>query len=111
MVKKLMPIYEIIGLLRDFLAYNLAKYQYFFNETKLIQLILSNYIYYASFNQISLKIWILWPKNLKNITKSAVSLFALFAQTQTLILLLLQHFLIFLLEISKLASQLNLAAI
>ena len=44
--------------------------------------------------------------NLKNVTK-----LALFAQTQSLKLLLLQHFIIFLLEIFKLASQLNLAAI
>ena len=44
--------------------------------------------------------------NLKNVTKSV-----LFAQTQSLKLLLLQHFSIFLLEIFKLASQLNLAAI
>ena len=57
-----------------------------------------------------LKIWILWPKNLKNVTKSAESPFALFAQSQSLILLLL-HFSIFLVEILKLASQLNLAAI
>ena len=29
MAKKRMPIYGIIGIFRDFLAYNLAKYQYF----------------------------------------------------------------------------------
>ena len=37
--------------------------------------------------------------------------FALYAQSQSLILLLLLHFSIFLVEILKLASQLNLAAI
>ena len=45
------------------------------------------------------------------VTKSAVSPFALFAQYQSLILLLLLHFSIFLREILKLASRLNLAAI
>ena len=41
----------------------------------------------------------------------AVSPFALFAQSQSLKSLLILHFSIFLLEILKLASQLNLAAI
>ena len=48
-------------------------------------------------------------ENPKNFTKSAVSPFALFAQSQLLKLLLL-HFTMFLLAILKLASQLNLAA-
>ena len=43
--------------------------------------------------------------------RTSTILSALFAQTQSLIILLLLHFLIFLLEISKLAFQLNLAAI
>ena len=50
-------------------------------------------------------------KKPKNVTKSAVSPFALFAQSQSLILLLLLHFSIFLLDILKLASQLNLAVV
>ena len=86
----------IIGLFRDFLAFNLAKYQYFSMGLSL-------------FDKIYLEIWILWPKNLKNDTKSAVSPFAHFALSRSLILLLLLHFSIFLLL--KLASQLNLAAI
>ena len=46
-----MPIYGVIGLFRDFLGYNLAKYQYLFvNETKFILLVLSNYIFYESFS-------------------------------------------------------------
>ena len=44
-----MPIYGIVGIFRDFLAYNLAK----FNETKFIRLILSNYISYSM--QVSAK--------------------------------------------------------
>ena len=39
----------------------------------------------------------------ENVTKSAVSLFALFAQSQSLILLLLLSFSIFLLEILKIS--------
>ena len=68
---------------------------------KCIWLVLSNYIFYASFSWISLKMRILWPKTPKIFTKSAVSPFALFAQSQSLKLLLLLHFSIFLLEILK----------
>ena len=56
-------IYGIIGIFRGVLAYNY--------ETKFIRFVLSNYIVYA---------------------KSAVSPFAFFAQSQSLILLLLLHF-------------------
>ena len=73
MAEKRMPIFGIIGIFRDFLAYNLAKYQYFFDETKFIRLVLSKCIFYASY-------------------RTALSAFAFFAQYQSLILLLLLNF-------------------
>ena len=54
--------------------------------------------------------WILYPKNLKNFTKSAISPFALFVQSQSPKKHHVPHFSIFLLEILNTASQLNLAA-
>ena len=55
MATKRMPLYRIIGIFRD-LAYYLAKYQYFLNETKFIRLLLSIYIFFAYSTHISFNV-------------------------------------------------------
>ena len=55
--------------------------------------------------------WILYQKNLKNFTKSAISPFVLFVQLRSLKKNHALHFSIFSLEIVITASQLNFAAI
>ena len=54
--------------------------------------------------------WILYPRNPKNFSKSAISPFALFVQSRSLKKHHALHFSIFSLEILNTASQLYLAA-
>ena len=57
MAKKRMSLYGIIGIFKDLLTHNLAKYQY---------LSMRQSLFVACFGLIYLKMWILWPKNPKN---------------------------------------------
>ena len=82
MAKKRMPLYGIHGIFKDFLTHNLAKYQYFSMRPSL-------FVYS----------WILWPKNPKKCTKSAIYQFETFTRMQSPKNLHTLHFSIFWLAI------------
>ena len=91
---------------REFLAHNWAKS--FIFQLDQVYLITTIKLYY--YLQVLAKMWILYTKNLKNFTKSAITPFLLFFQSRSLKNNHALHFSIFLLEILNTASQLNFAA-
>ena len=90
MVEKRMPMYGIIGIFRDFLAYYLTEYQYFSMRPSLFDK------YYQIKLDIPCKFQLdisnnvdSMAKTTQNFTKLAVSLFALFAKSRDLTIITL----------------------
>ena len=82
MAKKRMPIYRIISIFRQFLAHNLAKSQYFSMRPSSFDYYYHITYYLKVLAKYLKKMWILYPKNLKHFTKSAM--LVLFVQSRSL---------------------------
>ena len=103
-----MLLYETIGIFRDFLAYYMAKYQYFSMIPRLFVK------YYKSLHSlfklnVSLNVDFIAKKKPKKCTTSAISQFATFTQLQSPKKFHILHLSIFSLEILNMTSKLNLA--